>query len=814
MTWKVLKIICLVSAIWMTPLTTIADEECTGEDLARPQEWDYERTVHYGLDNSQWSDKRDAQAIYDVINNVWAPITGLDLGGDEVEKIKWTTEGNEGEWPSTETHAGAATAFTYWVLEPNVYIDYSMYLNMFEFSKNTWDARYLCAGNPNWLHLGSVLSHEFAHFVGLDDAPPECEDAETIMKEISLGDCNMWPTDLDYAALEESSGWPAAVYEWVRILSTGTGVEVSWLGSHESTSPFIETKYWVVQCVVDGGVVAELVMAPEINKTHYECELPWMGTECDYRLVEYSESSEVTTIAYGKPSRVAGAPREVVDIPMGEVGFNSRAVYSDQPRPDDTPLGGRTHYHQIVCPEFLQSQAWVLANFWWTQGVAAYVQPVSYGTTEAVEYLLSWLDSIDQLDSVLLLGAARDWELTEEHCPECETDPENDLIETFYVEDLDMVRLINHHHYATDLPYADLDDDGLPDVPLGRIPTISVEETESYIDKVISYVSGGYQAYHSRATVLVYDDSDTFPEDSHLTRAIGGFTDDVLMGMGASFVVQADDVVDPYDLPTIAVDHVNAGRGLVVATAVNSTPRKIGAGVTGTNWFETPDDFVISDLTATGENPLMMFMSCHLGMNDRMRVDGSHRLCEEMLFHSTLGAVAVVGPSRATWQVGNRWVTQELLEELYLPDISVGEAFMNMQRELIQRIPAYSDVVSSYSLMADPLVHVWNAVDSPIGVDEVPAVTSLSMQAFPNPFNPTVTILVQGSKDGGTISMKIHDITGRTVKDFGLIDSDSSGFELVWDGTSNEGLQAASGVYFATATNAEETISRKLVLLK
>jgi hypothetical protein len=42
-------------------------------------------------------------------------------------------------------------------------------------------------------------------------------------------------------------------------------------------------------------------------------------------------------------------------------------------------------------------------------------------------------------------------------------------------------------HFATDNPYADLDDDGLPDVAIGRLPADNVEELKGMIGKILKY---------------------------------------------------------------------------------------------------------------------------------------------------------------------------------------------------------------------------------------------------------------------------------------------------------------------------------------
>jgi subtilisin family serine protease len=99
-------------------------------------------------------------------------------------------------------------------------------------------------------------------------------------------------------------------------------------------------------------------------------------------------------------------------------------------------------------------------------------------------------------------------------------------------------------------------------------------------------------------------------------------------------------------------------------------------------------------------------------------------------------------------------------------------------------------------------------------VGVAPITTALG-QNHPNPFNPQTTIryTIAGRSH---VSLKVYDVAGRLVRT--LVDKVQSprldGFEIEWDGRTNAGATAASGVYFYSLVTENFTKSRKMMLLR
>lgn len=103
------------------------------------------------------------------------------------------------------------------------------------------------------------------------------------------------------------------------------------------------------------------------------------------------------------------------------------------------------------------------------------------------------------------------------------------------------------------------------------------------------------------------------------------------------------------------------------------------------------------------------------------------------------------------------------------------------------------------------------AVDSPLGV------THRLHQNFPNPFNPTTQVRYDVAGDTGQrvhVRIAVYDVRGARVRT--LVDEErvAGSYVTSWDGRSDDGVQAASGVYFYSMRAGGFAESRRMVLLK
>jgi len=94
----------------------------------------------------------------------------------------------------------------------------------------------------------------------------------------------------------------------------------------------------------------------------------------------------------------------------------------------------------------------------------------------------------------------------------------------------------------------------------------------------------------------------------------------------------------------------------------------------------------------------------------------------------------------------------------------------------------------------------------------IPVIQGIS-QAFPNPFNPRLS-LVCGMTKAGNASVDIYNARGQHVKTLFTGTQDKGSFTLQWDGTDELGRKLSSGVYYIKMSSAEQSSVRKVVLSK
>ena len=99
------------------------------------------------------------------------------------------------------------------------------------------------------------------------------------------------------------------------------------------------------------------------------------------------------------------------------------------------------------------------------------------------------------------------------------------------------------------------------------------------------------------------------------------------------------------------------------------------------------------------------------------------------------------------------------------------------------------------------------------GNDEVLPVSTQLEQNYPNPFNPSTRIrfyLVRNQN----VHLQIYDNQGRLIKN--LIDNpmNTGAHEVSWNGLTDKGLPAASGIYYYVLETADYRSGRKMILTR
>ncbi|MDD3734680.1 MAG: FlgD immunoglobulin-like domain containing protein, partial [Candidatus Cloacimonetes bacterium] len=94
----------------------------------------------------------------------------------------------------------------------------------------------------------------------------------------------------------------------------------------------------------------------------------------------------------------------------------------------------------------------------------------------------------------------------------------------------------------------------------------------------------------------------------------------------------------------------------------------------------------------------------------------------------------------------------------------------------------------------------------------IPQITALN-NPFPNPFNPSLTIPFDLSKDG-RVTIKIYNLKGQLIKNLLNENKKASNYRIVWDGKDNNGHIVSAGTYIVRMNAPEYNSSRKIVMVK
>jgi len=106
-------------------------------------------------------------------------------------------------------------------------------------------------------------------------------------------------------------------------------------------------------------------------------------------------------------------------------------------------------------------------------------------------------------------------------------------------------------------------------------------------------------------------------------------------------------------------------------------------------------------------------------------------------------------------------------------------------------------------------------VPTAVQSEETPVVRASLEQNFPNPFNPTTTIVFYVPDSGDrSASLVVYDVTGARVRTLASGVFEPGRHAVEWDGVNDSGNRVGSGVYFYRLVQKGFADTKKMVLLK
>ncbi len=244
---------------------------------------------------------------------------------------------------------------------------------------------------------------------------------------------------------------------------------------------------------------------------------------------------------------------------------------------------------------------------------------------------------------------------------------------------------------ASDASYGDIDDDGVPDIAIGRIGARTKAEIAFVINKIKAYQAR--EGYVGR--ILMATDKDD-------------------LGSGVNFTADAQDLIDamPADWRGSLREDFRAFPEVDGhQEAHDKVIRGINAGVSVVEYIGHSSQFSwaftspsmlsfreIPDLTNVGKPAVITQWGCWNTyyvdpngntMGDRFMLGGEH------------GGVAVLGASSLTTSEGERGLGIELNKRLFNDGVTIGEALIAAKKALAERAD-HPDIQLSWQILGDP----------------------------------------------------------------------------------------------------------------
>ena len=230
---------------------------------------------------------------------------------------------------------------------------------------------------------------------------------------------------------------------------------------------------------------------------------------------------------------------------------------------------------------------------------------------------------------------------------------------------------------------ADIDEDGYPDMALGRLPAQSSEQLDTIINKIIDYsqkpASGDWQ---ERVLFTADGREDLFKNTSEQLRT------DLADNINAVTVYpEASSDAMSQILPAL-----NEGSLIVNYIGHGSVQQW------GRDQLLTVD--VASELNNGPRLPVFINMTCLTGLFSH---PSEESLAETLLWAQNGGAIAAIAPSSLTLPNNQKPLNAALLKELLsAEDLTVGEALMRAKQSVPLGNNNQQDIVATFNLLGDP----------------------------------------------------------------------------------------------------------------
>jgi len=261
----------------------------------------------------------------------------------------------------------------------------------------------------------------------------------------------------------------------------------------------------------------------------------------------------------------------------------------------------------------------------------------------------------------------------------------DDMLPTWHHPQPDVTMRGGHGDtFATDLPYQDLDHDGMPDVRLGRIPSRTNDEARDVLSKIRHYESTPAHGESRRRVTFVAGEGHYGAIDGVLEQMFARMVDLLVppaFEISMTYMKPSSAFCPPIDDATPTVLR-RLGEGAYLFMFIgHGTADSFDRLYCGFQPHPTLSRHDLNRLERTGMPPVALLSCCSAGWFDRE--EGTRSLAETMLLEPN-GPVAVIAGSRITHPYANALRVKDTTRAMLGMQVrTVGELDLRVDRSIV-----------------------------------------------------------------------------------------------------------------------------------
>jgi hypothetical protein len=235
--------------------------------------------------------------------------------------------------------------------------------------------------------------------------------------------------------------------------------------------------------------------------------------------------------------------------------------------------------------------------------------------------------------------------------------------------------------------FTDLDSDGLPDLPIGRLPVRTTAELETLIDKTLDYQAKSYL----RTGTFAAD------EDEASGESFAAISNTFIAGLPEGWNVRRAYIEEH----GVSLARIHLKNGFNRGSALISY-----FGHSGPTVWSFDNLFHASDVAAL-YNFRMPTVVTQWGCWNTYFVEPTNdTMGHALLLSGDQGAAAVLGASTLTLSTSDQALGELFIPRLVAPGATIGDALQEAKEELASEDPGRLDVLLGWTLLGDPALVV------------------------------------------------------------------------------------------------------------